>query len=305
MGTHYRHTQVGWAILGSAMVVGALVGTGLPAEARAAASVPLLLVAALLLLVFSALTVEVDRDAIHLRFGIGLVRKHIPLRDVKGWREVRNPWYSGWGIRLLPGGVLWNVSGLDAVELVLEDGKRFRVGTDEPAALAVAIAQGKGETMAVPGAFADGRPVEPRGRIAWTGWTIALVVGVALLGALLWFQIRPPKVTVGPRGFEVETLFYGASFAAADITAVSLETRLPRVLWKTGGFAGAGTLRGRFRLDELGEGRLYAELGIAPYVLVRLRQGFVIVNFREPEQTRALYDEMARRWPDRVARPVP
>jgi hypothetical protein len=40
-------------------------------------------------------------------------------------------------------------------------------------------------------------------------------------------------------------------------------------------------------------------------VLVRLREGFVIVNFREPEWTRALYDEMARAWPDRVAAPRP
>ncbi len=128
-----------------------------------------------------------------------------------------------------------------------------------------------------------------------------LALGVALVGALFWSQMRPPKVAVAREGFEVETLFYGASFAAADVTAVSLETRLPRVLLKTNGFGGAGTLRGHFRVEGLGDGRLYVEEGIAPYVLVRLREGFVIVNFREPERTRALYDEMARAWPDRVA----
>jgi len=36
-----------------------------------------------------------------------------------------------------------------------------------------------------------------------------------------------------------------------------------------------------------------------------LRQGFVVVNFREPERTRALYDEMTRAWPERVAPPAP
>jgi hypothetical protein len=39
--------------------------------------------------------------------------------------------------------------------------------------------------------------------------------------------------------------------------------------------------------------------------LVRLRQGFVVVNFREPERTRALYEELARAWPDRVVTPGP
>jgi hypothetical protein len=109
---------------------------------------------------------------------------------------------------------------------------------------------------------------------------------------------------VAPDGFEVGTLFYGASFAATDITSVSLETRLPRVLLKTNGFGGAGTLRGHFRLEELGDGRLYVEQGYAPFVLVRLREGYVVVNFREPEKTQALYQQMARAWPDRVAAPA-
>ena len=304
MHRHYRHTQVGWAILGFATAVVALVWMGLPAEAGTAASLPLLLVAALVLLVFSALTVEVDDDGILLRFGIGLVRKRIRLVDVKAWRAVRNPWSAGWGIRLAPGYVLWNVSGRGAVELALASDRRFRVGTDEPATLVSAIERAKGETTSVPGASGEWRPSEPPGRVAWKGWAVALALGVALAGGLFWSQLRPPKVTVGSRGFEVETLFYGASFDVADVTSVSLETRLPPVLWKTGGFAGAGTLRGRFRLAELGEGRLYAEPGFAPYLLVRLRRGFVVVNFREPEKTRALYAEMARAWPDRVASPL-
>ena len=78
------------------------------------------------------------------------------------------------------------------------------------------------------------------------------------------------------------------------------------MLLKTNGFAGvAGSLRGHFRVEGLGDGRLYVEEGFAPYVLVRLRQGFVVVNFREPEKTRALYDEMTRAWPDRVAPAAP
>jgi hypothetical protein len=47
--------------------------------------------------------------------------------------------FYGWGIRWIPGGWLWNVSGLDGVELVLVNNRRFRVGTDEPEQLAAAI----------------------------------------------------------------------------------------------------------------------------------------------------------------------
>jgi len=299
MNAHYRHTQVGWVMLLVAAALVALGWAGLPPEAAAAARIPLLLVVALLVFVFGTLTVEVAEDVIRLHFGVGLVRKRIPLREVRSWREVRNPWYSGWGIRLGPGGVLWNVSGFGAVQLELGDGKHFRIGTDEPAALAAAITRARGEAPAAAGAPEGAGPAA--GAVSWKTGLFVLALGVALVGALFWSQIRPVKVAVAPEGFEVKTLFYGATFAAADITAVSLETRLPRVLRKTNGFGGAGTLRGRFLLEELGEGRLYVEQGFAPYVLVRLRQGFVIVNFREPERTRALYDEMARAWPDRVA----
>jgi len=35
--------------------------------------------------------------------------------------------------------LVWNISGLDAVELTYCDGKKFRIGTDEPEALLEAL----------------------------------------------------------------------------------------------------------------------------------------------------------------------
>ena len=52
---------------------------------------------------------------------------------------MRNLWYYGWGIRYTPHGWLFNVSGLDAVELELKNGRTWRVGTDEPVELLAAI----------------------------------------------------------------------------------------------------------------------------------------------------------------------
>jgi hypothetical protein len=170
--TRYRHTQVGWVILALLGAFALFFWRGLPPEAAAAARLPFLLVAAVLLLGFSALTVEVDEEAIRLSFGVGLVRKRVPLADVSAWRAVRNPWYSGWGIRLGPRGVLWNVSGFDAVELDLPGGRRFRVGTDEPDALVSAIAQARGESPVRPEAAlrsrgGAGRRRSPSARPSW------------------------------------------------------------------------------------------------------------------------------------------
>ena len=80
---------------------------------------------------FFSLTVIVDNDFIRIRFGIGLIRKSIKLADVKSCTVVRNKWWYGWGIHWTPKGLLFNISGLDAVELVMNNGKVYRIGTDK------------------------------------------------------------------------------------------------------------------------------------------------------------------------------
>ena len=279
----------------------AFVWSRLPPEAAAAAGFPLLLVAALTLLVFSALTVEVDAEAIRLRFGIGLVRKRIPIGEVKAWREVRNPWYTGWGIRLGPGYVLWNVSGFDAVELDLASGRRFRVGTDEPAALTAALARAKGEAPAWPPPGSRRAARGSRREFGWKPLALVLVPPWSVVGALFWSQVQPPtRHRAAGRLRGREPLLREGVLRLPTSPASRWMPALPRVLLRTNGFAGAGSLRGHFRVEGLGDGRLYVEEGFAPYVLVRLREGFVVVNFREPERTRALYEEMARAWPERA-----
>ena len=138
-GETYRHTQVGWVLLaalaaGAGVVVFATSKTGW--STAASVVLTLLIVVAVL---FCTLTVRIDGGLIACRYGPGLICKYIPLATIRGIRTVRTAWYQGWGIRLTSDGWLFNVSGLDAVEVELADGKRIRVGTDEPQVLAAAI----------------------------------------------------------------------------------------------------------------------------------------------------------------------
>lgn len=88
---------------------------------------------------FNGLTVRVTDETVSAAFGPGLIARRIPLRDVEDARVVRNHWWYGWGIRLTPHGWLFNIAGLDAVEVTFRGGKHFRIGTDEPEALVDAI----------------------------------------------------------------------------------------------------------------------------------------------------------------------
>ncbi len=137
----YRRRQFGTVIvvttvLAVALIVALFAGSGRFFVLPAAVLVILLAV----LLLFFSLKVEIGDGVLRCVFGIGLIRKEIPLTEIESARPVSNPWYAGWGIRWRPGRyLLWNVSGLRAVELELKNGARFRIGTDEPEALARAI----------------------------------------------------------------------------------------------------------------------------------------------------------------------
>ena len=88
---------------------------------------------------FTRLTVTVDESDVSIAFGRGWPHRTIARAAIVSHAPVRNSWWYGWGIRWIPGGGLWNVWGLDAVELILDNGRRFRIGIDDPAGLDAAL----------------------------------------------------------------------------------------------------------------------------------------------------------------------
>ena len=135
----YRHTQFG--TVNVVIVIAILPLVFLPAWLAGAALIAWLILILLLgiLVLFYNLTVSIDDTHLRIRFGIGLIRKRFPLDQIDSCRPVRNSWLYGWGIRLTHRGWLYNVSGLEAVELKMKSGKTCRIGTDEPRVLAAAL----------------------------------------------------------------------------------------------------------------------------------------------------------------------
>ena len=88
---------------------------------------------------FGSLTVEVDGDELRHFFGPGFWKKTYQLQEIESVKQVRNSWIFGWGIRLTPHGWLYNVSGLDAIQVQLRSGRKFRIGTDDPSDLVEAL----------------------------------------------------------------------------------------------------------------------------------------------------------------------
>ncbi len=140
MNVSYRHTQVGYLMIGLLLAGAASISASLVFGNGPHALLVPVAILGLCLLLFPTLTSVVQGDKLLCFFGLGLIRREIPVRDILSVSVVHNPWNYGLGLRLIPGGWLWNVSAGDAVELRLRDGRCFRIGTDEPGVLREAIA---------------------------------------------------------------------------------------------------------------------------------------------------------------------
>jgi hypothetical protein len=80
---------------------------------------------------FSKLKVTIEGSELSAAFGPGRPHKTIDLSDVASATSVRNTWIQGWGLRKISGGWMYNVWGLDAIEVTMRSGEIIRIGTND------------------------------------------------------------------------------------------------------------------------------------------------------------------------------
>ena len=139
----YKHTQIGYLTIFVLLAVALLFGSIL-AQADFNPIILATMVFILFLLAsFASLKVMIDENYLRIKFGYGIFRKRFVLSEIISARTVKNHWYYGWGIRVWfwPYMLIYNISGFDAVEIKMKNGKIYRIGTDEPKNLESAIIQ--------------------------------------------------------------------------------------------------------------------------------------------------------------------
>ncbi|MBN1428751.1 MAG: hypothetical protein JXB07_10220 [Anaerolineae bacterium] len=144
METKYRHTQYGALMFIVFLITGiliAVVALKILAEDRVPSAILMLGVYLLGLLMFYSLTVEISEEKLKFWFGIGIIQKTIALSEIQSTKEVENPWYYFWGIKVIPGGWFYAIAPGIAVEIELRDGRIIQLGTNQPKQLNQAIEQ--------------------------------------------------------------------------------------------------------------------------------------------------------------------
>lgn len=139
----YTHTQkVPENVLAVATIAGLALGLTPPGWILRLVTLGVLGAAAIN---FRSLTVSVDAEKIQVQYGDGPVKKSFPIDGIRSVQPIRTSPIMGWGIHYVGAGWLFNVYGLDAVEITYSNGKKIFIGTDEPHILTAAISKRIGQ----------------------------------------------------------------------------------------------------------------------------------------------------------------
>lgn len=130
-----------------------------------------------------------------------------------------------------------------------------------------------------------GRKIEKKFIIGFT-----LVIGIGL-SSLFIYGTKEAKVQIMPDRIVISGI-YGTMVKKERITEITLEDNIPKVLNKANGFDFGYTLRGIFKLEELGVGSLYIHANKSPYILIKTEDKYFIINYRSPDKTIDLYEKL-------------
>lgn len=134
----YKHTQIGYLMIIVTLAVLVLFGwmyITASMEPSSYNSGPNFAITGIMTIIvgivasFVSLQVRMDEKHLHIKFGYGMYQKKFALHDIQSVKSVKNHRWYGWGIRVWfwPKMLIYNVSGFDAVEIQLKNGKTYRI----------------------------------------------------------------------------------------------------------------------------------------------------------------------------------
>ena len=237
------------------------------------------------LLTFYKLTISIDSTSISFKMGVGIVSGKFLIADVQSCKPVKNNPLYGIGIRFINGGWLYNVTGLQAIELSFKNKKEIvRIGTDKPEEISEIINK---MTNNIINANSSAEPKKS---------SLLLIVSVLILTLVF------PAIFIltghGEAKVEISALemgikgFYGLTIKYSEIKLLDTISVLPKIKVRTNGYALGRTLKGSFTLTDGNKARLFIKAGIHPYILIKTDNFDLYLNRDRKAATIDLYNSI-------------
>ena len=127
------------------------------------------------------------------------------------------------------------------------------------------------------------------------GICFTIVVMVIVFGSMELTKRTEPAITVDSQNLTVKGMF-GIEQPLSGIKEISLKEEAPVVIKKTNGSAISDICRGSFDIAELGVGKLFVHLNQKPFIYIITDESYVIINFKDSNKTKELYDKLMSEW---------
>jgi hypothetical protein len=238
------------------------------------------------LLTFYKLTITVSSTQVSFKMGIGLWCKSYKLSEIASCKPVKNPFFWGIGIRMLPNSWLYNVSGFKAIELKFKNRTSvIRIGTNRPEEISELVELLlKGEETPV-----QINPIKANNRLNLF-WLIGVFILVAAI--MVMPSITETKVNLAADKLKIKSI-YGLSIPYNTIEELDTVSKLPAISFRSNGYALGETLIGYFRLKDGSTVKLFVKTGLPLYVRIKSKDNPVIyLNFKSRQETVGLYNQL-------------
>jgi hypothetical protein len=210
------------------------------------------------------------------------------IADIQSCKAVRNNPLSGIGIRMIPGGWLYNVSGLKAIELTFKNKKsKVRIGTDKPGEIAELLSGmikvEKSEIIHI-----------QKSKAGYFLSVIIILISLTFPTILILSGSRDTKVTTTDSYLRINGM-YGLTIKYSDIVKLDTISDLPGIKSRTNGYALGESYKGNFSLRNGGKAKLFIKLGSPPYIFIKTDKLIIYLNFKNPGMTVAFFNSLTSR----------
>jgi hypothetical protein len=244
---------------------------------------PVILLFAICIGFFYKLTITVTDVRLTFNLGFGMIRKSYLLSEIESVKPVRNPVFYGIGIKMIPHGWLYNVSGLDAVEVKFKNRKSVvRIGTDQPVNVSNYINSkldnGLHQTNA-----------ELPTKSKYFLWGVVIILTIFIIATITILGNKEPEAKIKNNIFELSGI-YGYKVNIADITSIDTVQGIPPISMRTNGYALGNHLKGYFRLTDGNTVKLSVNLDSKPFLLIKAKNEYPIyISFKDKQKTIGLF----------------
>ena len=243
------------------------------------------------LLFFYKIDIEIDRVHITFNMGIGIVGKSYNISEIESCKPVKNSFLYGWGIHKIPNGWLYNVSGMNSIELTFKNtDKIVRIGTNKSEEITEMLTK----LINVELKSEDNTPVYQI-KSQTKNVIIFLIVVAAIILGFNYYNSMPININMKEKQFEI-TGVYGLPINYSDISAIDTIKQMPLIEMRTNGFASGKVCKGHFTLKETGGATLFINFNISPFVQLIQKNGRVFYfNLKDNQSTIEAFEKIKSR----------